>query len=238
MLYSGQAIVLKRRAFKENDFLATILSKEYGKIDLAVKSGAKITSKLAGPLSGIYCVEFTAARGRELDRITFSSIVERFDSIESNWEARIRAIQIIEIIDRLISEKSADPEIYSQTLEALRALNNLKNEKVGKLLVYRFLWLLLYKLGTGPEIKSCVNCKSNDNLSHFSFSHGGMLCADCRQKDSSAQNIPNAALAMLSSSKLSNGQTSANDISLFIKIARLWGEQHSHRQIQSLNFQS
>jgi len=238
MLYSGQAIVLKRRAFKENDFLATILSKEYGKIDLAVKSGAKITSKLAGPLSGIYCVEFTAARGRELDRITFSSIIERFDSIESNWEARIQAIQITEIIDRLISEKSADPEIYSQTLEALRALNNLKNEKVGKLLVYRFLWLLLYKLGTGPEIKSCVNCKSNENLSHFSFSHGGMLCANCRQTDSLAQNIPNAALAMLSSDKLSNGWTSANDISLFIKIARLWGEQHSHRQIQSLNFQS
>lgn len=236
MLYSGQAIVLKRRAFKENDFLATILSKEYGKIDLVIKSGAKITSKLAGPLSGIYCIEFTAARGHELDRITFSSIIERFAGIETNLEARIQAIQIIEIIDRLISEKSADPEIYNQTLEALRALNNLKNEKVGKLLVYRFLWLLLYKLGTGPEIKSCVNCKSNENLSHFSFSHGGMLCANCRQTDNSAQNIPNAALAMLSSSKLSNGWTSTDDISIFIKIARLWGEQHAHRPIKSLNF--
>src|SRR3990167_7495551 len=219
MLYSGQAIVLKRRVFKENDFLVTILSKEYGKIGLIIKSGAKITSKLAGPLSGIYCVEFTAARGRELDRITFSSIIERFDSIESNWEARIQAIQITEIIDRLISEKSADPEIYSQTLEALRALNNLKNEKVGKLLVYRFLWLLLYKLGTGPEIKSCVNCKSNENLSHFSFSHGGMLCANCRQTDSLAQNIPNRAPAFISSEKLSNGGTSANDFSLLKKIA-------------------
>ncbi|MEK7130488.1 MAG: DNA repair protein RecO [Patescibacteria group bacterium] len=236
MLYSGQAIVLKRRAFKENDFLATILSKEHGKIDLVVKSGAKITSKLASPLSGIYCVEFTAARGRELDRLTFSSIIERFDSIETNWDARIQAIQITEIIDRLISEKSADQEIYNQTLEALRALNNLKNEKVGKLLVYRFLWLLLYKLGTGPETKSCVNCKNNENLSHFSFSHGGMLCATCRQADDSAQNIPAAALAMLSSSKLSNGWTSADDISLFIKIARLWGEQHTHRPIKSLNF--
>ena len=238
MLYSGQAIVLKRRVFKENDFLVTILSKEYGKIGLIIKSGAKITSKLAGPLSGIYCVEFTAARGRELDRITFSSIIERFDSIESNWETRIQAIQITEIIDRLISEKSADSGIYNQTLEALRALNNIKSEKIGKLLVYRFLWLLLYKLGTGPEIKSCVNCKNNENLSHFSFSHGGMLCPACRQIDDSAQNIPAAALAMLSSSKLSNGWTSANDISLFIKIARLWGEQHSHRRIQSLNFQS
>lgn len=236
MLYSGQAIVLKRRAFKENDFFVTILSKEYGKLRLVVKSGAKITSKLAGPLSGIYRVEFTAARGRELDRITFSSIIERFAGIESNWEARIQAIQIIEIIDRLISEKSADPEIYNQTLETLRALNNLKNEKVGKLLVYRFLWLLLYKLGTGPEIKSCVNCKNSENLSHFSFSQGGMLCTACRQTDNSAQNIPDAALAMLSSSKLANGWTSNDDISLFIKIARRWSEEHVSKPIQSLNF--
>lgn len=236
MLYSGEAIFLKRRFFREDDFLVTLLSKEYGKINLVVKSGAKLKSKLACPLSGLFRVEFTAARGRELDKITFSSILERFDGFESNLENRLRATQIIEIIDRLISEKSADFEIYNKTLEALRALNNIKNESLGKFLVYKFLWSSIYRLGCGPEMNYCVNCRKNKDLYAFSFRCGGVLCAACKNMDNNSQTISPTLLTVLASTGKSNGRITLNDLTKFVNLVNLWAASHFSKPVQSLNF--
>lgn len=239
MMYSGEGIVLKRKILREDDLIVTILSKEYGKISLAVRSGSKIKSKLSPALAGMYRIEFTAVKGQEIDTLTFSAIIERCGAIEPSLDQRLRAFQIAEIVDSLVQERVADDRIYEHTLEALRALYGAADPvRTGAFLVHRFLWVLLQRLGTGPEVRFCVNCQKTEKLLAFSAARGGLLCQECCRLDPGAVKLPQHMLAILSPVKISLESVNTRDARLFFQIVVEWAKTHLSRPLRSFSFAS
>lgn len=57
-------IVLEKKIFNEGDFFVSIYSREYGKIDVFVKSGCKPKSKMAPSLNDFSVVEMMIVNGR------------------------------------------------------------------------------------------------------------------------------------------------------------------------------
>ena len=236
-MYSGEGIVLRRKVLREDDFLVTLLTKEYGKLSLAVRSGAKIKSKLSPPLANAHRIEFAAVKGQEIDTLTFSAILERFGPLEASLEQRLRALQLVEAVDRLVGDHVADRQIYDHLSEALRVLGQTSDAvRAGKFLAHRFLWVLLHRLGTGPEVRFCVNCRKVASLSSFSVAKGGMLCASCHGMDAGAISVPPRLIPFFQLEKERDDSIASGDLALFSRIVYEWVALHLSRPLNSFSF--
>lgn len=180
--YKTQAIVLKRKNFRESDKILTFYTLNYGKIIAIAKGAQKTKSKMAGYLEPFYLVDLRIVEGKKYNIISETKLIKSFKNIQKNLKKTILLYFIAEIIDKMVEENEKNPQIFYLLQKTLEYTNLAK--KIDLILPY-FIINFLEITGFKPILDFCIQChlpiKEEKKAIYFSFKEGGVLCNKCKK---------------------------------------------------------
>jgi DNA repair protein RecO (recombination protein O) len=146
--YKTVGIVLKRNNVGEVDKIITLFTKGHGKLRLMAKGIRKTKSRKAGSLEPFNEVQLQIAKGRNLDLITETQIIDSPQPWRKNLIKVTVAYYFCELVDKLTAENQIHPDVF----ELLKtSLGQIGSSNLSKL-VRDFEEQLLDELGFGiPE---------------------------------------------------------------------------------------
>lgn len=169
-----EGVILKRTAYKENDMILHIYTKNYGKIGVMARGVRKITSKNARATQELMISEMTIHLKKGLSPLIKATPVHYLRHIKENIDSEIVANYILEYYYRYIDENSPNSHENDVLLNALYALDN----GYHPLLVYLlFNVFILDHSGVSLNVEGCVKCGSSKVVS-ISLLDGGFICAN------------------------------------------------------------
>lgn len=150
--YKSEGIVLKRTNFGEADKIVTIYSRHYGKVTVLAKGMRRMTSRKRGNLEVFSKVIFFAAKGKGMDIVTETEMLESFSFWKNDLQKVAVAYQLCEMVDKLTAEGSEQEDVYNLLSEYLKKLNSL-NKSGNSNFLGSFGLTLLKILGFWPQNK-------------------------------------------------------------------------------------
>jgi hypothetical protein len=122
-----EAVVISNHKLGESDKIATLITRNYGKISTVVKGVRKTTSKFGASLSPFMRVSVKFSVGRNLDVINEAEIIEPFGgSICNDYNKYLAASSICDFCERLALEKhEPNEQLYLLLVRALRKMGEL-----------------------------------------------------------------------------------------------------------------
>jgi DNA repair protein RecO (recombination protein O) len=188
MLYKAKAIVLGGRDIGEADKIMTLYSEEKGKIKAIAKGIRKTKSKFGSSLEPftfsnllIYSKNNSVAGKNPLDIISDAQIQSSFRNLRDNLEGFAYGNFLVELVDKMTGEREQDGYRIFRLLKEFLGLGGcVRNAKV---LIYGFTLRFFNVLGYHPRIDECVICGSKSEGYYFSVNDGGVLCGDCKKRE-------------------------------------------------------
>lgn len=194
--YNTEAIILKHSDLGEADRIITLYTPNRGKIRSVAHGVRKTKSRLGGHVEPITLSSMMLSRGRSLETINQSQVIESFLPIHNDLKLMAQALYLIEMTDAFTSEHIENYPVYKLLLDSLHHLS--KTRRVELLFRYFEIQLLGY-IGYRPELGECLNCRIPvepvDNF--FSPSDGGIICPNCAHTGPMSQAISVNALKVL-----------------------------------------
>lgn len=189
MICRDEAIVLKTRDFRETSKIAVFYCKKSGKLSGLFKGIRKDPRKFASNLEFLSLNEIIYYKKRfsELHLVSQCDLKRNFDYLHADLEKFTLASFAAELIDSIMPQEDAHPEIYDLFVNFLVSL---QSAHTAKKLIYSFALKTLSFSGFQPHLESCVFCRSTiKNLAYFSNHFGGLLCPKCSFKDVQCESI-------------------------------------------------
>lgn len=183
MLYKTEGIVLKSMEYQEADKIVTIYTKDYGKIMAIAKGVRKTKSKFGSSLEILTYSIFLFYKGRNLDIVSQTEILESFFSTSKEVIKFAFAANCIEVVNRLTEEREINIGLFNLLKEVLHYL---KESNDPKLLSLSFKWQTMSILGYRPSLNHCCKCNKNvedQKEMYFNIKEGGLVCNSCIAKD-------------------------------------------------------
>lgn len=202
-----RAILLNTRDYKEADKLATLFSRELGKMNVRFVGVAKPKAKLKAIAQPFSLAEYELMRTGDFYKVKTAKLLDNYANILTDFEAVKCGYAMLETIDKVLPNNEAEVEVFD-TLTA--SLDGLCQSTDKKSVLINF-WLgFCSALGTpilSPEIDaSYKNC-------YLDTMNG--IISPIRQADCVA--IDNSVLQTL----LGNGQKYDNAINLLYRILKI-----------------
>ena len=183
MLYKTEGIVLKSMEFKEADKIVIIYTKDYGKITAIAKGVRKTKSKFGSSLEILTYSIFLFYKGRNLDIVSQTEILESFFSTSKEVIKFAFAVNCVEVVNRLTEEREINIGLFNLLKEVLHYL---KESNDPKLLSLSFKWQTMSILGYRPSLNHCCRCNKSvedQEEMYFNIKEGGLVCNNCIAKD-------------------------------------------------------
>ena len=183
--YHAVGLTLRKSPVGEADLVASLYSREHGKLDVLARGARRLTSKLMGHFEPLTLVRLSIARGRTLDIVAEAEVVNAFPDVKSDYASVARGLHVAELIDGFSASSASNPQVLElalQTLEAIGKRLPAATDGHPHDLPLRYFDLQLLQLsGFLPELYQCVEC--GDDLEperhRFAAGAGGALCAGC-----------------------------------------------------------
>ena len=194
--YRVLGLTLRRSPVREADLLSVMYTREHGKLELLARGAQRLTSKLMGHLEPLTLVRVSVARGRSMDQITESEVVDAFPAVKSGYENSARGLYVAELVDGFSALSAANEEVFILAVQTLEALGNPSDAD----LALRYFDLQLLRLsGFMPELYNCVECGAElePDRHRFAVGAGGALCPDCGPTDVVVRPLSLSALKLL-----------------------------------------
>ena len=183
MLYKTEGIVLKSMEYQEADKIVTIYTKDYGKITAIAKGVRKTKSKFGSSLEILTYSIFLFYKGRNLDIVSQTEILESFFSASKEVIKFAFAANCVEVVNRLTEEREINIGLFNLLKEALHYL---RESNDPKLLSLSFKWQTMSILGYRPSLNHCCRCNKSvedQEEMYFNIKEGGLVCNNCIAKD-------------------------------------------------------
>ena len=182
--YRCEGIVLKSAPVGEGGVIATIYSRERGKLRAMVRGARKPGGKMVGHMEPLCRVDLALAVGKGglLDTVTQAQTLDVFPGLKSDLDGLAKGIYMAELVDGYGVEGEPNQQIYAHFLEGLRALDS---HPSGQMPLRYFELHLLKSSGFMPEIHLCVKCRKElvPGQHRYSPEAGGVLCRECHPPD-------------------------------------------------------
>jgi DNA repair protein RecO (recombination protein O) len=183
MLYKTEGIVLKSMEYQEADKIVTIYTKDYGKITAIAKGVRKTKSKFGSSLEILTYSIFLFYKGRNLDIVSQTEILESFFSASKEVIKFAFAANCVEVVNRLTEEREINIGLFNLLKEVLHYL---RESNDPKLLSLSFKWQTMSILGYRPSLNHCCRCNKSvedQEEMYFNIKEGGLVCNNCIAKD-------------------------------------------------------
>jgi DNA repair protein RecO (recombination protein O) len=196
-VYSTEAIALKRMDYGEADRILTLFTPGLGKLRAIAKGVRRSTSRMAGHLELFSHGQLMLARGRALDIVTQASTIEPLREVRDDLVRSSYAFHLAELVDVFLEDRDPHPDVFALLVNALHTLA--ESEVPADLVARHFEVRLLAMLGFGPELTTCLGCRSQiqAEANWYSVPCGGVLCPTCGGHEASAGPIEVRVLKML-----------------------------------------
>jgi DNA repair protein RecO (recombination protein O) len=179
-LYKSEAVIIKRINLGEADKILTIFTPNFGKLRVVAKGIRKVSSRLAGHVELFTRSQMLLAKGRNLDIVTQSQLVDAYRPLHDDLSRLAHASYAAELLDKLTPDDLELYPVYKLMVETLQLLSTEGDS--DKVLRWFELQLLGY-LGYAPEVTHCVECRNELTpvVNSFSPALGGVLCVSCKR---------------------------------------------------------
>lgn len=176
------ALVLKTTDWSETSRIATLWTRELGKVRALAKGARRLRSSFENALDLLTVCSIVLLRksSGSLDLLTEAQVVRRFPRLRSDLTALYAAYYVAELLGDWTQELDPHPRLFDAAVATLAALGG---EDTG-LRVMRFETTLLHELGFRPALEHCAGCQTTGLAGMrlaFSPSAGGILCPGCQR---------------------------------------------------------
>ncbi len=198
--YTCTGIVLRKTKLGEADLILSILKEDGSLLKCVAKGARKPTSSFSSRLELFSEVDILCARGRSLDIVKEARLIRGNDSIRSSIEHASAASPMAELLSKLAQEGLENRLLFQSSSVAFEALSRVDASMAPAVCAAHLLKTLAYA-GLRPSFDVCVSCGcalagqlADAAFSSFSFSEGGVVCAECRSHCDCVSH-PNQALS-------------------------------------------
>jgi len=176
-LVKAQGLVIKSANFGESSRMLTVLTREFGKIQVAANNVRRGGGKIGAQVFSYS--NFTLFQGQKsMYRLNDAECVEYFEPLRTDVEKLSYAAYFAEIACNVTSENSADDEQFLKLL--LNSLHLLCRDSVVSRKIKAVFELRGISLaGFMPDFGGCADCGSARNISSFDLVNGVVRCGNC-----------------------------------------------------------
>lgn len=217
---STEIIVLRVRRFSESSLIATLLSRDHGRLDVLAKGARREKSLLFGHLDLYQREDVLVLRRPQagLDLLTEAAFVDEHPGLRFSPPAFAAAGLLADLAAEAILPGESVPELYGVLASGMKVLSDLGDASgragltpsrtmsaiaatvlVGRTLKLAVLDMMRW-LGFGLELNRCVFCSAHPDSARpalLSRAHGGLVCPACRSRARDGMAIKPNALASL-----------------------------------------
>jgi DNA repair protein RecO (recombination protein O) len=185
------ALVLRTTDWSETSRIATLWTREFGKVRVLAKGGRRLKSNFESALDllTLCSIVFLRKSSGGLDLLTEAQVVERFPRLRTDLPALYAAYYVAELLADWTEDFDPHPSLFDEACATLRTLGT-AGVATGPRLA-RFELVLLQELGYRPALTTCAACGESIPAAEaglvFSPSAGGVLCRNCRPKHRDAR---------------------------------------------------
>jgi DNA repair protein RecO (recombination protein O) len=175
------ALVLRTTDWSETSRIATLWTREHGKVRALAKGGRRLKSAFENALDLLTLCSIVLLRksSGSLDLLTEAQVVERFAPLRAGLPALYAAYYVAELLADWTEEYDPHPALFDEARQALRDLAD-AGPALG-LRLGRFDLVLLRELGYSPVLEACAACGAAvTGPLAFSPAAGGLVCPGCR----------------------------------------------------------
>ncbi|MEI8229210.1 MAG: DNA repair protein RecO [Planctomycetota bacterium] len=199
---NAQGIVIRAVPFGETSCVATLFTREFGKLRVLAKGAWRPKSAFDAALDLLSICQVLVLRKSSggLDLLTEARLDHRF-RIGRSMAAFHGGMEVAELLDALTADADPQPELFDVAETTLLELSAYEGQDraVRALLVHTELAMLRI-VGHAPALGRCAECRAAidpQGRCAFGMLDGGVLCPRCRQGKRSVVSVSPDALAAL-----------------------------------------
>ncbi|HWY79482.1 MAG TPA: DNA repair protein RecO [Candidatus Sulfotelmatobacter sp.] len=121
--FRTEGIVIKRRNFNEADRIITVMTRDYGKIQIRAAGVRKITSRRAAHIELLNHTVLHLYKGNTFAILTEAKMIDDFSSIKENFEKIGLAYHLCELVDGLCPDNQENGKVFELLQKTLRELS-------------------------------------------------------------------------------------------------------------------
>jgi DNA repair protein RecO (recombination protein O) len=190
-----EAVVLKSNLISEKDKIATLFTKDYGKLQAIAKGARRSKSRFVNAVRPFIIANYVIFEGQNYYYIDQWELVENFEHIERDLDKFAMASYATETIMKVTEDKQKSETLYFFLKHSLKAINQLNIKP--SVFVFAYTLKLVSFLGYMPVLDSCALCGSKYNLQYFSPSCGGVVCQNCKTSCNDAISVEDRILKFM-----------------------------------------
>jgi DNA repair protein RecO (recombination protein O) len=180
----AEALVLRTTDWSDTSRIATLWTREFGKVRALAKGGRRLKSAFENALDLLtHCsIVFLRKSSGSLDLLTEARVVQRFGRLHRDLSALHAAYYVAELLSDWTEDYDPHPALFDEALATLRDVGLADEPTVATgLRVMRFEAVMLRELGYSPSLDACAACgeELSGPATAFSASAGGVLCPRC-----------------------------------------------------------
>jgi len=196
-IHKTEAIILKRRDFRETSLIIDFFTLEFGKINCILKGVRTEPEKFASTLEAGTHNEIILYKkhNTSLHLVSACDLKSNFFNIRKSMvKAGIMGL-MLELVAAVMQLEDRNEEVFKLCIDCLKELEITNNpDKVVTIFKIKMLSLSGFK----PHFDSCVSCQDRIlGQSKFSLVLGGLLCEKCSHKDMSSRSIFRGTIASI-----------------------------------------
>jgi hypothetical protein len=170
--FRTEGIIIKRRNFNEADRLLTVMTREYGKIQIKAVGVRKITSRRGAHVELLNHTILHLYKGHTFSLLTEAKMLDDFSSIKENFEKVGLAYHLCELVDGLCPENQENNNVFSLLQNTLTMLAHQKEASFQKVSTSEIddYTIGTFGLGVSDAPKIVIKKSDKDILQNFEIS--------------------------------------------------------------------
>jgi DNA repair protein RecO (recombination protein O) len=189
------SLVIRVTDWSETSRIATLWTRELGKVRVLAKGGRRLKSNFESGLDLLTVCSIVLLRKSSggLDLLTEAQVVRRFPRLSGELAALYSAYYIAELLSEWTEDYDPHPVLFDEAVAALAALGEPEVPTGPRLM--RFEMVLLRELGYSPILDRCVTCElpPGERGLAFTAAGGGVLCPACQSRQRERRTLSAAA---------------------------------------------
>jgi DNA repair protein RecO (recombination protein O) len=173
-------IVVRTTDWSETSRIATVWTRELGKVRVLAKGGRRLRSNFEVALDLLsVCSIVLLRKSSGLDLLTEARVEERFGGLKTNLRALYAGYYVAELLGEGTQDYDPHPALFEFSLDTLRKLAG-GGDVAGLVSAYELGWL--GEIGLRPVLDHCAGCGTTDlppGGLGFSPAAGGVVCPAC-----------------------------------------------------------
>ncbi|MBM6775263.1 DNA repair protein RecO [Olsenella profusa] len=239
--FRTRAVVLDRTKLGETDLILTLLAADGRELRAVAKGARRPGGRLAARVE-LFCeTDFLLAAGRSLDVVSEAALVEPHVGLRGDYERVAAASAVAEVARLTCYEDAPDGFLYPICSRALTACEQAADRAHLDLVAAAYAWKALAHGGWRPELSCCCACGDAD-VTYFSASAGGTLCASCAREVAGAQELSATEVSWLRAmltctfDDLLAAEVPGGTAALLLALAHSWAATHLDCRLRAMEF--